>query len=100
MAEAERLERSQPFGLAALAEPCCTIEPRFQFGADDRPRTGKQFGLSKLGMPIPFTSAKLLQQTDYRPYDPVLSCSACSRRHERPVLLSASRLALTARQYG
>ena len=39
MAEAERLERSQPFGLAALAEPCCTIEPRFQFGAPTRTQT-------------------------------------------------------------
>lgn len=30
LAEAERLERSQPFGLAALAEPSCTIEARFR----------------------------------------------------------------------
>ena len=52
MAEAERLERSQPFGLAALAEPCCTIEPRFRkTGADGRTRNGKPGNLKSRGIP-------------------------------------------------
>ena len=45
MAEAERLERSQPFGLAALAEPSCTIEARFHKTVRDGPLVGRpQFG--------------------------------------------------------
>lgn len=30
MAEAGRIELPEPFGVAGLANLCCTIEPRFQ----------------------------------------------------------------------
>ena len=39
MAETERFELSLPEGIAALAERCCTVEPRLQLGADGGDRT-------------------------------------------------------------
>ena len=59
LAEAERLERSQPFGLAALAEPSCTIEARFQLGPRARIRTGSYVTVFET-VALPFRYAGLI----------------------------------------